>query len=354
VLFTLTLPFTGLQPVWDTGYSTTLLLVLAIINLFLVNGVFQEGHQGSVYPVALKRLVNASLLCLPVLVGLAAYASWMRIDQYGLTPSRILALLLVGVMLAHGLAAAWAVLASRQGWLNSLRVSNPWIALLSAALVVLFYTPLLAPQALSAKNQVERLVSGRTPVSEFDARNLYHDLGQPGRDAFEQLENGCKRMSCSMRRARATAGGAGGSARRQWPRSAGQNWSGWGRCSPALKPWLTRPWPKASAAVRVLPVGGRPGWRRPQRSADDSAAHLCIAPVRAHLGQPGMAGSGEFERQHGQPGRGGQGHSRRGGEAGHAALQDLEHRRAGADAGLQAVTGAGLTAWGPMLSGQRA
>lgn len=188
LLFTLTLPFTGLQPVWDTGYSTTLLLVLAIINLFLVNGVFQEGHQGSVYPVALKRLVNASLLCLPVLVGLAAYASWMRIDQYGLTPSRILALLLVGVMLAHGLAAAWAVLASRQGWLNSLRVSNPWIALLSAALVVLFYTPLLAPQALSAKNQVERLVSGRTPVSEFDARNLYHDLGQPGRDAFEQLE----------------------------------------------------------------------------------------------------------------------------------------------------------------------
>lgn len=188
LLFTLTLPFTGLQPVWDTGYSTTLLLVLAIINLFLVNGVFQEGHQGNVYPVALKRLVNASLLCLPVLVGLAAYASWMRIDQYGLTPSRILALLLVGVMLAHGLAAAWAVLASRQGWLNSLRVSNPWIALLSAVLVVLFYTPLLAPQALSAKNQVERLVSGRTQVGEFDARNLYHDLGQPGRDAFEQLE----------------------------------------------------------------------------------------------------------------------------------------------------------------------
>ena len=188
VLFTLTLPFTGLQPVWETGYSTTLLLMLAIINLFLVNGVFQEGQQGRVYPVALKRLVNASLLCLPVLVGLAAYASWMRIDQYGLTPSRILALLLVGVMLAHGLAAAWAVLGSRHGWLNSLRVSNPWIALLSAALVVLFYTPLLAPQALSAKNQVERLVSGRTPVSEFDARNLYHDLGQPGRDAFEQLE----------------------------------------------------------------------------------------------------------------------------------------------------------------------
>lgn len=188
VLFTLTLPFSGLQPVWDTGYSTTLLLVLAGINLFLVNGVFQDGRQGSVYPAPLKRLVEASLLCLPVLVGLAAYASWLRIDQYGLTPTRIMASMLVGVMLAHGLAAVWAVLASGQAWLHSLRLSNPWIALLSALLVVVFYTPLLDPQALSARSQVQRLVNGHTPITEFDAETLYRDLGQPGREAFEQLE----------------------------------------------------------------------------------------------------------------------------------------------------------------------
>ncbi|MCX5508035.1 DUF4153 domain-containing protein [Pseudomonas sp. BJa3] len=188
VLFTLTLPFSGLQPVWDTGYSTTLLLVLAGINLFLVNGVFQDGRQGSVYPAPLKRLVEASLLCLPVLVGLAAYASWLRIDQYGLTPTRIMASMLVAVMLAHGLAAVWAVLGSRQAWLHSLRLSNPWIALLSALLVVVFYTPLLDPQALSARSQVQRLVNGHTPITEFDAETLYRDLGQPGREAFEQLE----------------------------------------------------------------------------------------------------------------------------------------------------------------------
>ncbi|MBC7212139.1 MAG: DUF4153 domain-containing protein, partial [Pseudomonas sp.] len=86
------------------------------------------------------------------------------------------------------LAAVWAVVASRQGWLNSLRVSNPWIALLSAVLIVLFYTPLLDPQVLSAKSQVERLLGGRTPITEFDAGTLYRDLGQPGRAAFEQLE----------------------------------------------------------------------------------------------------------------------------------------------------------------------
>lgn len=188
VVFTLTLPFSGLQPVWDTGYSTALLLVLAGINLFLTNGVFQDGHHGNAYPAPLKRLVEASLLCLPVLVGLAAYASWLRIDQYGLTPSRIMAMLLVGVMVAHSLAAVWAVVSSRQAWLHSLRLSNPWIALLSAVLVVLFYTPLLDPMTLSAKNQVERLVSGRTPIDEFDASNLYYHLGDPGRAAFDELQ----------------------------------------------------------------------------------------------------------------------------------------------------------------------
>lgn len=188
VVFTLALPFTGLQADWGSGYFSSLLLVLAGINLFLLNGVFQDGQQGQVYAAPLKRLVEASLLCLPVLVGLAAYAMWMRIDQYGASPSLILALLLVAVMAAHSLAALWAVLAPRRGWLHSLQVSNPWIALLSALLLVSFYTPLLAPQAISARSQVERLLSGRTAVADFDVGNLYWRLGDPGRKAFDALD----------------------------------------------------------------------------------------------------------------------------------------------------------------------
>lgn len=188
VLFSLMLPFTGLQPIWNTGYSTTILLLLVATNLFLLNGVFQDGHQANPYPSVLKRLVEVCLLCLPVLVALAGYSSWLRVDQYGLTPERILALLLIGVMQVHSLAALWAVFASRKGWLHSLRVSNPWIALLSAVLVVMFYTPLLNPLQISANNQVERLLSGRTAIQEFDARTLYHHLGKPGREAFKALE----------------------------------------------------------------------------------------------------------------------------------------------------------------------
>ncbi|MDD0973598.1 DUF4153 domain-containing protein [Pseudomonas fontis] len=193
VLFSAALALTGVQPIWDTGYSTTILLCLIGVQLFLVNGVFQDGEQQD-YPRVLRRLVEASLLCLPVLAGLAAYSTWLRIDQYGLTPSRALGALLVAVALVYSLAAVWAVLFSRSRWLGALRSSNPPLALLCALLIVAFHSPVLDPVGQSARNQVERLLSGRIPVAQFDARALRNSLGKAGREQFEalavQLERG--------------------------------------------------------------------------------------------------------------------------------------------------------------------
>lgn len=187
VVFTCVLPFTGVQPIWATGQATAILLLLSAFNLFLVNGVFQDGEHGQAYPRGLRALVNASLLCLPILVGLAAWSSGLRIAQYGLTPSRIQAALLIGVMLVHALAAAWAVVSRHGPWLFSLRSSNPWIALLTALLIIAYQSPLLDPLGLSARNQVARLLDGRTPVDSFDANTLYLGWGEPGREAFEAL-----------------------------------------------------------------------------------------------------------------------------------------------------------------------
>ncbi|ROL73365.1 hypothetical protein BK634_01205 [Pseudomonas chlororaphis] len=187
VIFTLALVFSGLQPIWDTGYSTAILLCLVAANLFLLNGVFQDGEQDAGYARPLKLLVNASLFCQPLLVLLGGYSTWLRIDQYGLTPQRFLAMLLVTLALVHSLAALWAVLARQPVWLGSLRRSNPWIAVLSFVVLILVFTPLLNPLAFSARNQVERVVNGLTPVEEFDVRLLRYHLGQPGEEQFETL-----------------------------------------------------------------------------------------------------------------------------------------------------------------------
>lgn len=185
VLFILTLPFSGLQPVWDTGSSTLILLCLVGLNLFLVNGVFQDGHDSAPYARGLRLLVELSLLCLPVLVVLAGYSTWLRIEQYGLTPQRFMAIPLLLVALLYSLAAVWAVVRRQSVWLGHLRTSNPPIALFGCVVLVLVHTPLVSPETWSAKHQVQRLLSGRTAVADFDAWTLRYRLGAPG---IEQLE----------------------------------------------------------------------------------------------------------------------------------------------------------------------
>ncbi|WP_415758735.1 DUF4153 domain-containing protein [Pseudomonas sp. LT1P18] len=193
VLFTVTLPFTGLQQIWATGYSTPILLCLVGTYLFLLNGVFQDGHQAQPYPAWLMRCVEAGLVCLPVLVVVAGYSSWLRIEQYGLSPRRFVSLLLVVVIAAYSLAATCAVVQRQTQWLEGLRRSNPALALAVCVVLVLINTPWLNAQSFSARDQVQRLLDGRTSVLTFDTNYLRNGLGVSGRQQFEALSERLER-----------------------------------------------------------------------------------------------------------------------------------------------------------------
>lgn len=188
VLFVLALPFTGLQAIWQTGHANAILLSLLLATLLLVNGVFQDGSESIVYPRPLRRLAEAALLGLPVLAGLAAYSLYLRIEQYGLTPQRYYAVLLVLMALLYALAFCWALRPGQAGWLASLRQTNPPLALLLLALLSLAQLPGLDAQESSARSQVARLLDGRVSAEHFDAYYLRHELGEPGRRQFATLQ----------------------------------------------------------------------------------------------------------------------------------------------------------------------
>ncbi|GAB7530686.1 DUF4153 domain-containing protein [Pseudomonas sp. 3A(2025)] len=189
LLFSLSLPFTGLESIWKTGHATAILLSLVAVAVFLVNGVFQDGRQGCPYPRWLRWLVDTSLVCLPVLTVLAGYSTWLRVSQYGLSPSRFIAALMVVVAALYSLAALYAVLRNRAQWLGSLRVSNPCLALLVCIVLLAIHSPWFNAQALSARNQVQRLLDGRTSPVLFDADYLYWKLGDAGRRQLEWLSS---------------------------------------------------------------------------------------------------------------------------------------------------------------------
>ncbi|WP_420064745.1 DUF4153 domain-containing protein [Pectobacterium colocasium] len=187
VVFTLTLPFSGLDPIWDTGRSTVILLCLMGVSLFLINCASQDDNEGRAYPAVLRGLVSASALCLPVLVVLAGYSSWLRIEQYGLTPARFQSIFVVAIAMLYSLAMVWAVIRRSGVWLGNLRTSNPLLAAATCVFMVLLHTPLLSPEAFSARNQVQRLLNGKTPIDKFDLWALRDELGMAGRQQFNWL-----------------------------------------------------------------------------------------------------------------------------------------------------------------------
>ena len=187
LLFVVFLPFTGLAPLWATRHATPILLALVFAHIALLNGVVQDGLQASHYPRPLRLLADASSLCLPLLAGLAMHALWLRIDQYGLTPDRVLAALLALVALVHGLALVRAVLQRDSAWLSGLRQSNPPLALFAACLLVLMHVPMLSPLQLSAANQYQRLLDANLPAERTDLGALRFQLGEPGRRYLQAL-----------------------------------------------------------------------------------------------------------------------------------------------------------------------
>lgn len=187
LLFVVFLPFTGLAPLWATRHATPILLTLVFAHVALLNGVVQDGQQTGHYPRPLRLLADASSLCLPLLAGLAMHALWLRIDQYGLTPDRVLAALLALVALVHGLALVRAVLRRDAAWLSGLRQSNPPLALFTAFLLVLMHVPMLSPLQLSAANQYQRLINATLPAERTDLGALRFQLGEPGRRYLQAL-----------------------------------------------------------------------------------------------------------------------------------------------------------------------
>lgn len=184
--FLVTLMFTSLQPLWDTKNATVLLLNAGAVMILLINAAFQAGKPPD--SGLMRQVVRFSALPLAGVVVLAALGLWLRVNQYGLTPARVLAgaeLLVVGLHAAGYLAAA-----IKPGpWMALVKPVNITGAAVVAALLVALMTPIADPARLSVSNQIARLDSGRVAPEDFDFGFLASDRSRHwGQTALEKLK----------------------------------------------------------------------------------------------------------------------------------------------------------------------
>lgn len=182
--FLIGLVFTGLAPLWATRHAASLLLIAAAVLVILINAAYQDGHaERQATPFFALAIRVASVLLLPV-VALAAYAIWLRVDQYGWSTDRLAsaACTLVAACYAVGYAADAAVPARRliETW-------NFATALLVLAVLFALFTPLADPARISVASQMARLQAGRVKPDAFDYNFLRWQVGRYGRDALLKL-----------------------------------------------------------------------------------------------------------------------------------------------------------------------
>jgi hypothetical protein len=185
--FLITLPFTGLAPLWDTKWASSILLALLLLILLFVNAVFQDGEGNCPYGTLLRRGVEAMLAAMPILVGLTIYSMNLRIAQYGFTPERYYAIVFAIVLGGYGVGYAWSVARAGSVWLGGIRPFNVALSFVVLGLAFALHSPLMDPLKRSAEDQEQRLLSGKIDVAHFDFSTMKFELGHYGQAVLSRL-----------------------------------------------------------------------------------------------------------------------------------------------------------------------
>lgn len=216
VLFVLSLPFTGLQPLWETRSAASLLLTLALLLITFTNAVYQHDDERPPYPRWLRGLVEGGLFALPVLAGLAIYAMALRIGQHGWTLDRFWGALTALLVAGYAAGYALAPLHRAGRWLQRLEPVNRAMCWVVLAAALLGSSPLLDPVRITLASQRARLLAEPARLTAADALMLRFEVGHRGVVLLRELQKHAS-VHADARAASVIAQALGRSARWEGP-----------------------------------------------------------------------------------------------------------------------------------------
>jgi hypothetical protein len=189
VLFVLALPFTGLNALWEATKATTPILLFCVAGaLVLANAVIGNAPgQERRSPLLRYGAMGLAAVMLPLAV-LATIAISLRTGQYGFTPERLWAMVFVALACLWGAAYLVALVRGRLDWAARVRPLNLALAFMVCGVALVLATPIVSFNAISTRDQLARLQSGKVTPEQFDWRALAFDFGQPGRTALKKLQ----------------------------------------------------------------------------------------------------------------------------------------------------------------------
>lgn len=191
VTFLLVLAANGTAAIFDRPYPGGIMIGLAFAGMLIFNGVYQNGEGGA--PLWWLRIPTiVAIAAFPVYAGIAAWAFWLRVDQYGLTPARIVGLAMNALAFAYSFVLIAGLLTELnwkgKRWMPPVASLNTAMAALWVVVLIGVCSPLFSSWAISAKSQERVLLSGKVAAKDFDFGYLRFRLGKPGESALARIE----------------------------------------------------------------------------------------------------------------------------------------------------------------------
>lgn len=187
LLFLGALPFTGLEPLWESGGSSLILWMQALI-LFFVNAVYQDEPDNWPYSVWLHRFIYISIAILPVYSLISFYGLSLRIDQYGWSLSRFWAYLIWFLLALFAIGYLCGIAKYRDSWTHQLNRTNVAIGLVVLVVMLSVNSPLLDFRKMVVADQLQRLAENKVTVEDFDLNYFRHHLARPGYEGLQTLK----------------------------------------------------------------------------------------------------------------------------------------------------------------------
>ena len=190
-IFLVAMIISGPDVLWQATRSATPILLLCAAGAWLLaNAIVRDTDAET----SANRALRAAALVLAVavlpLTVFAAISLGTRIAQHGLSPERLWGLVAIAVAVAYGLAWLVAVVRGWKGggWRDRLRRSNLNLAVVISGVALFLALPILDFGAISARQQLGRLESGKVSAKAFDYEALRWEFGDAGRRALARLE----------------------------------------------------------------------------------------------------------------------------------------------------------------------
>lgn len=189
LVWVVALPFTGVELLFETHSAAFILTWCAALCISFVNAAYQDGQAAPPYGKFLSKLLAATWLGLPVVVGVAWWAMWLRIAQHGWSEDRVWGMFVV--LMATLYVAGYAASALRRnGWLSSIGKTNMWSAVILCLCLLALISPIADARRIAVNSQMQRLTSQTIASDQFDFAYLRWDAGKYGQDALHLLEAG--------------------------------------------------------------------------------------------------------------------------------------------------------------------